>query len=310
MADNFFRRKGYGYGIFFLFLMMLVSCANDVIAKFIGQRIDPVEVIFFRFFFSLVTLLPFVWTRGLAAILKTSYPLGNILRGMLGAASFYLYTYALVKIQIVEVVSILWTIPLFVLVLSIFFLNERVDLHRWVATLIGFFGLSFITLYDSGVSFSLKMIYLIPVASAFLFAVQDIMIKKMVSNDDAVTMLLYFAFVSSVITIFPALMVWKTPMLNELLLLFLYGLFANLMQYLIFLAFEATDLSALAPFRYVEFLLSAVTAFLFFGEIPGVNVLVGALILIPCTLYLTYGENKRARKYSNKKNSTPKEQIT
>ncbi|MDR2268174.1 MAG: DMT family transporter [Holosporaceae bacterium] len=309
MSSNFFCRKGFGYGIFFLFLMMLVSCANDVIAKFIGQRINPIEVIFFRFFFSLVTLLPFVWTRGLAAILKTSYPFGNILRGVLGAASFYLYTYALVQIQIVEVVAILWTIPLFILVLSIFFLNERVSLPRWIATLAGFFGLSFITLYDSGASFSFKIIYLIPVMSAFLFAVQDIMIKKMVSNDDAVTMLFYFAFVSSAITIFPALMVWKTPLLNELLLLFLYGLFANLMQFLIFLAFEATDLSALAPFRYMEFLLSAVTAFLFFGEIPGVNVVVGALILIPSTLYLTYNENKKARKSHNKKASTPKEQT-
>jgi S-adenosylmethionine uptake transporter len=288
---------------------MLVSCANDVIAKFIGQRIDPVEVIFFRFFFSLVTLLPFVWTRGLSAILKTSHPFGNILRGVLGAVSFYLYTDALIKIQIVEVVAILWTIPLFVLVLSIFFLNERVSLPRWVAALVGFFGLSFITLYDSGVSFSLKMVYLIPVASAFLFAVQDIMIKKMVSNDDAVTMLLYFAFVSSVITIFPTIMVWKTPLLNELLLLFFYGLFANLMQVLIFLAFEATDLSALAPFRYVEFLLSSITAFLFFSEVPGINVLVGALVLIPSTLYLTYSENKRTRKCANKKASTPKEQT-
>ncbi|MDR1361864.1 MAG: DMT family transporter [Holosporaceae bacterium] len=307
MSGVLLRRKGYAYGVFFLFLMMLVSCANDVIAKFIGQRIDPIEVIFFRFFFSLITLLPFVWTRG-AAILKTAYPYINIWRGVLGAASFYLYTYALVKIQIVEVVAILWTIPLFVLVLSIFFLNEKVSPPRWMATVVGFCGLSFITLHDNGCSFSVKIIYLIPIASAFLFAIQDVMIKKMVSRDDAITMLLYFALITSAITIFPAFIVWKTPTLGELLLLFLYGLFANLMQFLIFLAFEATDLSALAPFRYVEFLLSAATAFVFFGEVPGMNVLVGALVLIPSTLYLAYNENKKARKHTAKKSSPHKTQ--
>jgi S-adenosylmethionine uptake transporter len=291
---KFLASKGYRQGIFFLLLMMIVSCANDVITKHIGQRLDVVEVIFFRFFFSLVTMLPFIINRG-TKVFKTSLLTFNLMRGVLGAVSFYLYAYSIMRLQIVEVVTILWTIPLFVLILSIFFLKESVNATRWCATIVGFVGLAFITLYDSEVSFSLKFLYFIPAAAAFLFAVQDVMIKKMVDdNCDSVTMLLYFSIVTTVLSVFPMIYVWKTPTLFELTMLALYGLFANLMQYFIFRAFNATDLSALAPFRYVEFLLSSVAGFLFFQEVPRLNVLIGACILIPSTLYLAYNENSNS----------------
>lgn len=291
---NFLNQKGYCQGVIFLLLMMVTSCANDVIAKYIGQRLDPVEVIFFRFFFGFVTLLPFALSRG-TSVFKTQQLTANIMRGVLGAVSFYLYNSALVYLQIVEVVTILWTIPLFVLILSMIFLNESVSLARWCATGIGFVGLAFVTMYDSGVSFSFKLVYLIPAASAFLFAVQDIMIKKMVDTDSKITMLLYFSLVTTALTIIPAILVWKNPTPFELSMLLLYGALANLMQYFIFRAFAATDLSALAPYRYLEFLFSALAGFIFFAEFPGLNVIIGAIILIPCTLYLGYSENKKSK---------------
>ncbi|MDR2794794.1 MAG: DMT family transporter [Holosporaceae bacterium] len=294
------NKKNYYHGIFFLLLMMLTGCFNDVIAKFIGKRLDSAEIIFFRFFFSLITILPFIVVRG-AVIFKTSNWQLNVLRGFLGAIAFYLYTHSLMQIPMVEIITIMWAIPLFIVVLSILFLKERVNTVRWTSTLVGFFGLAFITLYDSGSSFSFKFVYIIPVASAFLFALQDIMVKKMLDTDDRITMLLYFAIVSSFLTFIPAIFVWKTPTLFELSMLLLLGFFANLMQFFIFRAFEAADLSALAPFRYVEFLLSALMGFIFFGEIAGLNVLIGAIILVPSTLYLAYSERRVLHKREGKK---------
>lgn len=294
--SDFWKQKGYSQGVVFLVLMMITSCANDVIAKYIGQRLDQIQIIFFRFFFGLLTLLPFVFWKGFK-VFKTKQISINIMRGILGALSFYLYNSALVRLQIVEVVTILWTIPLFTLILSTIFLEEFVSFSRWFATCLGFAGLAFITLYDSGVSFSFKLIYLLPAASAFLFAVQDVMVKKMVEKDSKVTMLLYFSLVTTVLTMVPAIMVWKDPTLFELFMLMLYGAFANLMQYFIFKAFAATDLSALAPYRYFEFIISAVAGFVFFAETPGTNVIIGAIILVPCTLYLGYTENKKSRNF-------------
>ncbi|MDR1334586.1 MAG: DMT family transporter [Holosporaceae bacterium] len=286
------NNNGYYRGLFFMMMVMVVSCANDVIAKFMGQRLDALQVIFFRFLFGLITLLPLVLRKG-KQVFK-SHQLGlNLTRGVLGAISLFLYTYSVIHLPLVEVVTILWTVPLFVLVLSICCLGEEVSHLRWIATLIGFIGLSFISLYDSDTSISFKWVYIIPISSSFLFAVQDVMIKKIVDNENRITMLLYFAIVTSVIAFVPALFVWKTPTPFECSMLFLLGAGGNAIQYFLFKAFSATDLSALAPFRYVEFLFSAFFAFVFFAEVPGANVLIGAAILIPSTLYLAYNEKQQ-----------------
>lgn len=290
----FLRKKGYYQGLFFLMLTMIVSCANDILTKFMGQRLNSIEVTFFRFFFGLVTLLPFACTIG-KSIFRTKQLGANVLRGILGAISFLMYTYSIVHVQLVEVVAILWTIPLFILVLSAIFLKENVTAYRWIATIIGFVGLSFITLYDSESFVALKLLYIAPIAAAFLFAVQDVMIKKLVSNENQITMLLYFDIVTSLFTLAPAIFVWDTPTLFELSMLFVLGANGNIMQYLLFKAYNATDLSALAPYRYVEFVLSAIFAFIFFLEIPGINVLIGTVILIPSTLYLAYSEKRKKR---------------
>jgi S-adenosylmethionine uptake transporter len=285
-------KKGYYNGLFFFIMVMIVSCMQDIIVKFMGLRLDALQVIFFRFLFGFITLLPFVLARG-KAVFKTKQLGFNIVRGILGAISLFLYTYSVIRLPLVEVVTILWTIPLFVLILSILFLGEEVSFARWTATIIGFVGLSFITLYNSEASFSLKLLYLVPISSSFLFAAQDVMIKKIIDNEKRTTMLLYFALVASAITFIPALFVWKTPTAFEYSMLFLLGAGGNLIQYFMFKAFSATDLSALAPFRYIEFLFSAFFAFTFFAEIPGLNVLIGAIILIPSTLYLVYSEKHK-----------------
>ncbi|MDR3156047.1 MAG: DMT family transporter [Holosporaceae bacterium] len=281
-------------GVSFLLLTMLISSANDAIAKLMGQRLDSLQIIFFRFFFSFVTLIPFMFKMK-AKVFETVNLKFNFIRGILGVISFYLYTYALSKISLVEVVTIMWTIPLFTMILSIFFLQERVTVARWAATLFGFVGLVFLVCHDSDLNtLSFKWIYLVPCISAFLFAIQDIMIKRMiVTSENSVTMLLYFAIVASILTLVPATMVWQTPSMRELFLLSLLGLFANLIQYFLMKAFDATNLSVLAPYRYIEFFISSIAGYIFFSEIPGINVTVGAMILIPSTLYVAMAFRRR-----------------
>lgn len=286
----------YWLGIAFFFLQMLVSCGNDIVSKFMGQRLDAIEVTFFRFFFGLITLLPFMIGRG-TNIFKTKQLTMNVVRGLLGAISFFLYIDAVITLPLAEVVIILWTIPLFSLVLSSIFLKESVTAYRWIATLIGFIGLTLITTYNSQHSMSFNILYLIPIGAAFLFALQDIVIKKMVAaEENQLTMLFYFALVTSAALFVPACKVWQTPTAFELTMLFILGAGGNLIQYFIFKAFSLIDVSAVAPYRYLELFVSAILAYLFFREIPGANVYIGALILIPSTLCLGYTESRKKKK--------------
>ena len=283
MVDKYFT------GVFFLLLSMMVSCFNDVLCKFMGQRLDPLQIIFFRFLFGFITLIPFLSKKHL----RTKQLGINITRGVFGALSFLLCTYSVIKLPLAEVTAILWVIPVFELILSLVFLSEEVSAKRWVATLFGFIGLALITVHYSNDDISLSILYFFPVAAALLFALQDIIIKKTVQSDGTITLLLYFSLTASAVTFIPMLFVWQMPTWHEALMLFFLGIGGNVIQYFLFRAFAATEISALAPYRYIEFVLSAAFAFIFFGEIPGKNVLLGAAILIPSTLYLAYSEQAK-----------------
>lgn len=288
------KNPSYYTAIFFLFCMMALSTLNDVISKFIGQRLHSLEVNFFRFLFSLITLIPFAIKKGIK-VFATSQPKFNICRGILGALSFAFYVYSLTALPLVEVITILWTVPLFVLVLSHIFLHEKVNSSRWFATIFGFLGLAVITLYNSNTTFSWKLIYIFPIIASLLFASQDVLIKKIISKDSKLTTLLYFAAITTFLTAIPTYFIWINPNIYELSLLFLLGISANLIQLCLFKAFTYAELSALAPYRYLEFIFSAIAGFIFFFEIPEYNVIIGATILIPSTLYLAYTEHRKKK---------------
>jgi S-adenosylmethionine uptake transporter len=176
-------------------------------------------------------------------------------------------------------------------------LKEKVPLPRWVATLFTLIGLA-ILVFPDGVH--LKSTMFIPIGAAFLFAVQDVMAKRMVVGEDRITMLLYFAMGTTLLSLFPALYVWIEPTPYELFILFLLGAGGNLIQYFLFRAFSATDLSAIAPFRYTDFIFCSLFGWIIFDEILNTNVYLGVAVILPSTLYSVYSETrvKKTKKVS------------
>ena len=271
--------------LMFLLLSMVVSCLNDVISKFLGENLHALEVSFFRFSFGFLTLLPVVAYKKIN-LFATKNAHIHVIRGLFGAVSLYLSTYSVMILPIPEVTVIFWTIPLFELLLGTVFLKEKLSWKKCVATFVGFFGLSFLTLSSSS-SFSFSLAYLAPIIASVLFAVQDVLVKTVVEQEDSVTMLTYFSFVAAGVTLVPTILNWVTPTISELAKLFFLGLGGNFIQFFAFKAFSLSTLTALAPYRYLEFLISALFSFLFFSEMPQLKTLLSVLILVPSTLYVT-----------------------
>lgn len=292
---NFFKwikSPGYAQGVTWALLIAFISVSNDIIAKFIGSRLDSLEVAFFRFFFSMVTVLPFMFRTGVSSF-KTKRPDLHFWRAMVGAAAIYLFIYGLTLLPLAEVTVFSFTQPLFFMPLAILFLREKVSSTRWMAVILGFIGI-LIMIQPGTTHFNIAV--LIPMLAAFLFAVSDVLNKKMVLNEDTLTLLFYFALGTTLVAFIPALYVWQTPTWGELFWLLLYGAGANLIQVCIFRAFSATDASSLAPFRYVEFAFAVPLGLLFFGEFPTLAVFIGAAIIIGSTLHMSLSEFKKQKR--------------
>lgn len=284
---RWFVTPGFPQGAFWACMTALVSVLNDVITRFIGTRLDGLEVGFFRYLFSMLTVLPFM-LRGGVSTFKTQNPTMHFWRAAIGVVAIALYIYAIIHMPLTEVISLSFTQPLLFLPLAVIFLGEKIGINRWVATAIGFGGM--VVLLKPGAE-AFHYMALIPVASALCFALLDILAKKMVVvQERTVTMLFYFALGTTIVGFVPALFVWTTPTLGELFWLLLLGAGANLIQACLFQAFRLAQAASLAPFRYVELIYGSIFGYLFFQQVPMMTTYIGAAIILGSTVYLTYSE--------------------
>jgi len=278
----------YFTSITWFVLSLLSSTANDIISKYIGLRLYSSEVIFFRFLFSIITLLPFILYYG-KDTLKTSHPYIHLIRGGLLFFGMVAWTYGLTITHVTTATVISWVIPLFTMILASFFLNENIIWQRWVVTVLSFIGIVVI-LNPRAIDFNPYT--LIFVAASIAFSILDIINKKYVIEESILSMLFYSALVTAILSMSLTIYYWQTPKLKEIALLFILGGSANLILFFILKAFTLSDITALAPYRYLELIFSSIAAYFIFDEIPIQNTLIGALILILATLFIIYSEKK------------------
>ncbi|CAK6511554.1 unnamed protein product [Ixodes persulcatus] len=280
--------KTYLTGIGWFLFSLISSSANDVMSKYLGTRLHSFEVAFFRFFFSSIVLLPFVVYYG-KNTLKTSRPFVHILRGLLLFFGMTSWTYGLTIAPVTTATVVSFSIPLFTLILAVFFLNESIIWQRWVVTIVGFIGLV-VTLKPHAEDFNPEILYF--VLAAISFAMLDIINKKFVIKESMISMLFYSAIVTAIVSLPVASQYWLTPSSFELALLFVLGSSGSLILFFLLKAFSMVDATATAPYRYLELVISAIAAYFIFNEFPDKSTLHGAVIIIPVTLFIIYSEKK------------------
>jgi S-adenosylmethionine uptake transporter len=291
---NWFMRKGYPQGAFWAVMITLVSVSNDILMRLLGAGLHMVQISFFRFFFGMLAVVPLMLSHG-STLFKTSRPGLHFWRAILGVGAIGGACYSVNLLPLSDNTIIMSSQPFFFLPLAIFFLREKVDLSRWVAILIGFIGL--IIMFQPGAE-AIRLVALVPIAAAILFALSDVVAKKMVVTENTQTMLFYFAVGTTLITLIPAIYVWATPSWYQLGMLALLGIGGNLIQVCMIRAFSATEASALSPFRYVEFIFSAMFGFMLFSEIPTLATILGGAFIIAGTAYISYYETRKENKKS------------
>lgn len=289
---SWLTKPGFVRGALWCLLVCLCSCFNDILMRYLGSRLPSMEISFFRFAAALLIVVPFVFAQG-RSDLKTKQVGMHLARGFLGFISVSLWCYAVSNAPLTMVTVMGFTVPLFVLPLARIFLHEKIDSARVLATCMGFVGVV-VTIQPHNPAYWLPMFAL--VIAAISFASMDVLIKKMVVRESTLSMLFYFSLATTVASFIPALYVWKAPTFRELGLLFMLGASGNLIQYCLFKAFSAADISALAPIRYFEFPLAAILGWALFHEVPFQTTLLGVIIIVPSTLFIIYHEIKLSRR--------------
>tara|TARA_A100000171_G_scaffold51728_1_gene66995 strand:- start:128 stop:1087 length:960 start_codon:yes stop_codon:yes gene_type:complete len=291
-------QKGYGQGVFWILLVTLTSNMNDILMRLAGTSLPPEEVTFFRYFFAVLSLLPVMIYQGRKSF-HTKRPTLHIIRSLLLFGAMSCWVKGLTMAPLATGGILAQTTQLFVLPMAFLFLKEPVGWQRVLATLAGFSGVLIVAIGESGSeqfiqSFTtMKNATLFFLLAAIMFALSDVLNKRFVEKESVLSMLFYIALGTMVISLYPAMLVWKTPSLKELAYLSVLGMGGNLILFFLLRAFEATDVSALAPFRYAEIFSACIFGYLIFSETPSIWTLIGAAIIIPSTCAISAYEKQK-----------------
>ena len=146
-------------GFLYMFLSICAFSLMDVIVKWSVEY--PIgQVLFFRGFFGIVFYFFIIPKDRLHNFYETKRPGLHFLRCFSGLIALIAIFIALRKLPLATVVSISFAAPIFTTIFSIFLLNEKVGIFRWMAVIVGFIGIIIIT--EPGIS-QLNIYYIFPI---------------------------------------------------------------------------------------------------------------------------------------------------
>lgn len=114
-----------------------------VLVKHASAHFSSPELVFYRSIFGLVAIwLGIIWQRGqFFAPLATPHPITHFWRGLAGFVALVLFFYALAHMPLATAVTLNYTAPLFLAVLSVVWLREQHGRGLLIAVTLGFVGI-------------------------------------------------------------------------------------------------------------------------------------------------------------------------
>ena len=211
-------------GTVFLFAL------GEVMTKYLTTRY-PVELIMIiRSVVSLILILAFIWPKIGRNLWKINRTRWVLLRGLILALASLSIGHALRLMPVGETISILYSFPILVMIISIPLMGEQVSALNWVFTTLGFAGVLMVArpggdLENLGVTFALL--------TALLAATLHIMTRVLTKTETSYALLFYSILISVPCSGLLALFTWEGyfPNMMDLGLIALLGIIINAVSY-------------------------------------------------------------------------------
>lgn len=269
----------------------LCFTALDTTGKWLVASLPVFQVVWLRFLthslLGVAVLAPLYGTQ----LFRVNRPWLQLLRGLILAMLTGLNFWALRYLQLDVTASIQFSVPILIAVISAKWLGERLDGRRWLAILAGFCGVLLIVRPGSHAFHPAIVLSLL---NAALYAVFNLLTRRMMATELPAPTQLLSAIVATVILTPFGLLAWKTPD-NWLswLLIGALGVFGGLGHVMVVQAHRYASAAVLGPFLYQQIIYMSFAGWLIFGHVPDAAVIVGAFIVVASGLYLLFREFRR-----------------
>ncbi len=277
-------------GILFSGAFCLLGVLSGI-SKYLQSKwgFPPAELTFFNFSILAVCLLPWVTRQGGLKALKTnSYSL-ILIRSVLGFTAFLSFFTASHMLPLVDAVTLLNTAPLWVPLLAIFILRERLSGKAALCILGGFIGMLLIMRPRiQGMNFTGDLLGL---GAGIMMAGTIVAIRKL-KDEPWQRIAFYYAVVGIILSSVMVIPLFKMPQGIQWVFFLAMGVIMYLIQWLATIALHYAKATTLGPLTYSSIIVSGLIGWMVWGEIPTFLTMVGMFAVIVSGLLIVMFETR------------------
>lgn len=265
-------------------LAQAMFATMNVFSRLGGETVPWSEVAGARFLFGAAVAIAIARARGRS--LRTSDRRNTWLRSIFGTVASIGFFVSITsdRIPLGDAVTLSATAPIFVALLSLPLLGERVSRHTGLAVLLAFIGVAGVVKPTFAAA---APIAALATAGAFFYALAIIWIRKIGPRESAEAIVVHFSCVAAVTLLLISLPGWVTPGSRALLYMLATGVAGGLGQVFMTQAYAMSFAAPTSGLTYLNVIFSHALAIPVFGERISMLQVGGTALVIASGLILT-----------------------
>jgi drug/metabolite transporter (DMT)-like permease len=256
-----------------LVLIMLLAIAGRATLR----DLNVFQVMEIRSLIGFLMLWPIIAVNGGFKAMATARPVAHVARNLVHYISQIGWFFALTLIPLSQLISIEFTMPIWIAIMAASFLGERITAPKLVATVLGVIGVIVIVRPSAG---TVNPGQLVALAVAFGFAVSVTLVKSLTGTESTVKILFWMIVVQAAAGLLPALYFWQWPtayLWGWLVVVAFCGTFSHFCMARAMLYADAT---VVVPMDFLRVPLSAACGWLLYAERIDIYTALGAALIL------------------------------
>lgn len=276
-------------------ICMLLSSLSFSIMQFcvkLTPDITLMQKILVRNFFSLILSLIIIYKKKLLYFGMAKNQKYLFTRSISGVVGVILFFWGTMKVNLSDAAILNKLSPFIIIILSHFFLKEKIRTYHIIAISIAILGSYFIIRPKFSSSF---IPYIILITSAIMSAIAFTSLKALGERENTYTIVFHYSLISVIVS-FPFICTnFNNFDIKNILFLLCIGIFSCIGQVSLTLAYKYGKASDVSIYDYTNIIFSSLLGFFFLNESLESNEILGGVLIILSSLIIYFFSKKQKK---------------
>ncbi|MFS2155733.1 DMT family transporter [Pseudomonas sp. Pseusp122] len=282
---SLFRPQAHVIGMWLMACVGLVFASHDSISKILIFSLPVIFVAWVRYCIHTLLVTGMIISSKGPRVFHTKRPWLHLLRAFCLLGDSLTFMFGLTHVPIAESTALVFLAPAFVTILSPLLFGIKASRYQWLSVIVGFTGV-LIIINPASDAFSLWMLF--PLASAFFFAVYQLLTQLAGETDSPSVCSFYVGIFCTLIMSVVVPFYWATPDTRQWILLGVLGSLGLAAHFLLAKSYCYASSTVLAPLGYLQIIFATIYGVLLFNGYPVLSSLLGIGLIFISGL-LVYG---------------------